>query len=253
MLVDTHCHLDFPEFNHDLEPTLQRAQAAGIGKFINISASLASCRASLTLSEKHPPIYCAIGVHPHDAKDLSPVAYAEIEQLVQNKKVVAVGEVGLDFYRNLSPKEKQFAAFRKFIQLAKKYQLPLIIHCREAFGELTAVLEEEKYYRGAIHCFSGDEAILEKMLGIGFSISFTANITYAKAENLRRIVAKVPLEKLLLETDCPFLAPQEKRGKRNEPAYLVYAARKIAEIKNISWEELAQKTTANAEKLFRLI
>jgi TatD DNase family protein len=262
MLIETHAHLDFPEYNNDREDVIRRANSAGVGVIINVSSSLAGSIASVELSKRYDCIYASLGIHPHDAKEANDDAIKKIRELALSyQKTVAIGEVGLDFYRNLSPKDIQYNAFVSFIRLSKELNLPLILHCREdAPGKNEAstlmfkALKEnlDKPFKGVMHCFSGDEQLLKECLDCGLHISFTCNITYKKADRLKEVLKETPLERLLLETDSPFLAPQIYRGRRNEPAYIAHLADAISEIFNVSRQEIEDITTNNVNSLFNI-
>ena len=254
MLIDTHCHLDFPEFDADREEVIRRAKDSGAEYIINVGSSLENSRAAVKLSKEYPEVFASVGIHPHDAKDFSEDNLLEIKELSKNPKVIAIGEVGLDFYRNLSQDYVQERAFRKFIGLAKEQNLPLIFHCREAKADFLRILKEESFpqMRGVMHCFSGDEIFLKSCLDLGFYISFTCNVTHKKAENLRQVLKLVPQDKLMLETDAPYLSPEGFRGKRNEPYQVKLLAETIAKIRSVTFGEIAEATTVNAKKLFGL-
>ncbi len=252
ILTDTHTHLHFPDYEKDFSETLSRAWENGVRYFVNVGTNLECSQKALRFAEPHENVFAAVGCHPHDSKSFRDAEYEEYRKLTRNPKVLAIGEVGLDFYRNLSPREAQEAVFRKFIALHKETELPLILHVRDAHTEIFQIMEQElgSSVRGVLHCFSGDESILEKALTLGLWISFACNITYKKNESLRRVVARVPNDKILLETDSPFLPPEGFRGRRNEPAYLVEGARLVAQIRGLSLEELARLTTENAAQFF---
>ncbi|MCX5666183.1 MAG: YchF/TatD family DNA exonuclease, partial [Candidatus Omnitrophica bacterium] len=254
MIVDTHCHLDFKDFDADREAVLDRAVKAGVARIINVGSSLLGSRRAAELANKHEIIYASVGVHPHDASSVTDKVYEELKALAGNKKVVAIGEVGLDYYRNLSAKDKQIEAFKKFIHLAGSLKLPLIIHSREASQDLIDILRSEKTKEqtGVIHCFSGDEKFLKECLALGLNISFTCNLTFKKALALREVAKTVPIEKVLLETDAPYLAPEAMRGKRNEPAYLTYLVDEWVKLTGLSKEDIERITTHNANELFKL-
>jgi TatD DNase family protein len=262
MLIETHAHLDFPDYNSDRDDVIRQANSAGIGIIINVSSSIEGCFKSVELSKCYNCIYAACGVHPHDAKEISDSAIKKIKDLIlSSKKVVAIGEVGLDFYRNLSGRDIQYETFIKFLKLSKELNLPLILHCREeAVGKKEAsglIIKALKEYfnapiKAVMHCFSGDEESLREYLDMGIYISFTCNITFKNADRLRNIVKLVPIERLMLETDSPFLAPQVKRGQRNEPAYLTYLVWALSEILSISKEEIERLTTENAKRFFNI-
>lgn len=251
-LIDTHCHLDFPEFDPDRDEVISRAREQGIDRIINIGSSLKGSKDSLALAKKYDFIYATIGIHPHDADSFRESEEKALHQLAQDKKVVAIGEIGLDYFKNYSKHENQRPMFTSLVKLAKALDLPLVIHSREAQADTLKILREAMPLRAVVHCFSGDEVFLRDCLDLGFLISFTCNITYKKAQNLRNLAEIIPLERLLLETDAPFLPPEGLRGRRNEPAYVRVLADEIARIKRISTEELAKATTDNAIKFFKL-
>src|SRR3989338_11662923 len=252
MFIDTHAHLDFSDFDNDREDVLKRAQEKGIERIINVSSSISGCARSLELAHRYESIYTSIGVHPHDVKEIDDKAFKQIESLAHSEKVIAIGEVGLDFYRNLSPEDIQRNFFRKFIELSVALGLPLIIHSRAAEEETLKILNDfSGKIQGVIHCFSGSKNFLEECLHLGLPISVTCNITYKKSGSLRELVRYIPPERLLLETDCPYLAPEGFRGKRNEPSNVRLLAECIAELRKCSIEEIAAQTTENAKRLFK--
>ena len=252
MFIDTHAHLDFPEFENDREEVSKRAFEGGVDAVLTVGTDLPSSRKSVELAHRYERVFAAVGVHPHEADRVTDDEIVELEELSHHPWVVAIGEVGLDYYRGYAQPRNQKALFRKMIGLANRRGLPLIIHNRNAHRDVIAILNEEmtESLRGVFHCFSGDEAFLQKVLDLNFLVSFTGNITY-KNTPLVPIVGMVPLEKILLETDAPFLAPEGRRGKRNEPAWVVEVAQKIAGIKGISLEEVGRVTSENARRLFR--
>ena len=252
--TDTHAHLHFPDYQGETGEVLERARQAGVELLINVGTDLASSRESLALAERYDRIYAAAGVHPHDAKDAGPEVIEAIAGLLSHPRMVAIGEVGLDFFRNHSPKEKQIDVFLAFVKLHVSTGKPLIIHCRDAYDDLVDILRKEGKapYRGVIHCFSSDARILHELTGLGFFISFAGPLTYKKNEALREACRACPLDRLLLETDAPFLPPQSMRGKRNEPAFLVETAGTAASLHGVSLEEMAERTTRNARNLFGL-
>ena len=254
MLIDTHCHLDFKDFDADRDGVIDRAVQAGVGAIINVASSIEGSLRAVALAKQYAMVYATLGVHPHDAKSVTDATIADLKALARQAKVVAIGEVGLDYYRNLSPKEEQVSAFKKFIHLASDLDLPLILHGREAGQEILEILKREKPkgVRGVMHCFSGDADFLKKCLDLGLYVSFTANITFKKADALRLVARDVPPERLLLETDAPFLAPQALRGKRNEPAYLTHIVGEWSRLLDLSKEDIARITTHNASRLFKL-
>lgn len=252
MLVDTHAHLDFPEYDQDRNEVIERAKASGVGYIINIGSSLKGSLNAVELAKKYDCIYATVGIHPHEADSFSVEVENVIRELAQNKKVVAIGEIGLDFFKNFSKAENQRPLFQKLLLLAKELSLPVVIHSREAEDEVLKFLKEAIPIRAVIHCFSGDEYFMRKCLDMGFFISFTCNITYKKADNLRKLVKSVPLDRLFLETDAPYLSPEGLRGKRNEPANVRLLAQALAGIRGCSSEEVAQVTSDNAIKFFSL-
>lgn len=252
MLVDTHCHLDFPEFNQDRDEVVRRARGNGIEYLINIGSSLEGSRKSVELARQYDSVYATVGIHPHEADKFEKNDQGVLEGLAKEKKVVAIGEIGLDYYKNYSKPENQRSLFVSLIQLSKELGLPIVIHNREAQGDTLKILKEYMPIRAVVHCFSGDNNFLKECLDLGFFVSFTCNITYKKAENLRNLVKVTPLNRLLLETDAPFLPPEVFRGKRNEPLYVKYLAQEISSIKEINLEEAAKVTTENAKNFFNL-
>ncbi|MBU1090075.1 TatD family hydrolase [Patescibacteria group bacterium] len=252
MLIDTHCHLDFPEFAKDFEEVLARARSAGVEKIINPGVELSNSRSAVCLAEKFDDIFATVGIHPHAADSADEETLNELEKLAASEKVVAVGEIGLDFFKMRSSKEIQNEAFEKQLVLAQKLNLPVIIHSREADDEIFKILDKFQNLRGVFHCFGSDWNFAEKILGKGFLIGLTGIVSFPNAKNVREVAKKIPLEKLLIETDAPFLAPQKFRGQRCEPAFVCEVAEAIAEIRKIEIEEVAEKTTKNAEELFRI-
>jgi len=252
MLIDTHCHLDFPAFDPDRDLVIQRALEAGINYFINIGATLESSAVSCKLACEYPEVYASVGVHPHDADTFDLKAEARLRQLAAGGKVVAIGETGLDYYRNLSGKENQKQSFLKQIVLAKDLNLPLVVHCRQAEEETLEILKAALPLVAVVHCFSGNESFLKECLDCGFFISYTCNITYQKAQGLREMVRLTPLDKLMLETDAPYLSPEGFRGQRNEPFQIKLLADEVSRIKGVSFNEIADQTTQNAKYFFKL-
>ena len=252
MLIDTHCHLDFADFEPDRDQVIRRAQEAGINYFINIGATLESSTAACALAKEYPQVYATVGVHPHDADTFDLAALEKLRQLAQGAKVVAIGETGLDYYRNLSSKENQRQAFLKQIALSKELNLPIVIHCRQAQEEVLQMLKEAQPVRAVVHCFAGEESFLKTCLDSGFFISYTCNITYKKAAILREMVKLTPLDRLMLETDAPYLSPEGFRGKRNEPAQIKLLAEQVSQIKGVSVAEVEDCTTRNAKSFFKL-
>jgi len=256
-LFDTHAHLNFPQFDDDREEIIARALAAGVGIIINVGVDLASSRAAVALAEAHPQIYAAVGIHPHDAKTLTDEALAELGELARHPKVVAIGEIGLDFYRDLSPRDQQRRAFQQQLALAREAGKPVIIHDRQAHQEVMSILRQwigDGYHQpaGVLHCFSGDLAMAQEAIELGFYISIAGTVTFQNARSLRELVHQLPLKRMLIETDCPYLTPRPHRGKRNEPAYVKLVAQEIARIKGLLLEEVARITLENAQALFAL-
>jgi len=253
MLIDSHTHLEMEDFDGDRDAVVERARQAGVEFMITVGTSIAYCRKALDLASCYKEVYVAVGIHPHDVKEIDDGTYDELRKLVAMEKVVAYGEIGLDFFRDLSPRQVQMERFGEQLELAEEVDLPVIIHDREAHREILDMLgSRRERLRGVIHCFSGDLTMAKLCLDLGFSISVPGTVTFDKATELQRVVRYVPLEFLLVETDAPYLAPQPYRGKRNEPAYVVKTAAKIAELKGLSCEEVACQTAKNAKTLFGL-
>jgi len=253
-LIDTHCHLDMSAYGDDCEAVLLRALAAGVTRIISVGIDLVSSRRAIELAEQHEGIYATVGVHPHNVAELSEGAYAELRDLCRHPKVVAYGEIGLDYVKNYCPVALQKEHFARQVALARELLLPLVVHDREAHDDIMEVLEAAGPFPvgGVMHCFSGDGAFARRVLDLGFYISIPGVVTFAKAEMLHEAVREIPLGSLVLETDGPFLAPAPYRGKRNEPRLLLFTAQKVAELKGISLEEVARQTTMNAMRLFGL-
>jgi TatD DNase family protein len=254
MLIDSHAHLEMPEFKKDLEAVIQRAEESGVEYIFTVGTEKKDWKKALEIANSHPSIYAILGVHPHNAKEIDDETYPVLEELCQNEKVKAFGEIGLDFFRNLSPRDIQLKRFREQIGLAKELGLPIVVHDREAHQETMEILKSEKAEEcgGIIHCFSGNYEMAKVCIEMGFYISIPGSITFKSAEGFREVVKKIPLESLLVETDAPFLTPEPFRGKRNEPSYVRYTAQKVAEIKNVSLERVAEATTENALRVYKL-
>ncbi len=251
---DTHVHLHFPDYEEDREEVIRRSREAGVEGFINVGTDVPSSNASLALAEKYDFIWATAGVHPHDVKDASPEVLADIEKILENPKVVAIGEVGLDFFRDHSPHEKQKEILRKFMAMYRKTGKPLVLHCRDAYEDLIALLKEEAKppFRGIIHCFSADKPVMTRLLDLGFHISFAGPLTYKKNDALREACQACPKDRLLLETDAPFLPPQSVRGKRNESSFMIETAKVAAEMQGMALPELGEQTSRNARQAFGL-
>jgi len=254
MLIDSHAHLEMPDFKRDLEQVIQRAKESGVGYIFTVGTEKKDWKRALEIADSHPSIYAILGVHPHHAKEVDDQTYPTLRELCRNGRVKAYGEIGLDFFRNLSPRDIQLKRFREQIALAKELRLPMVVHDREAHQETLEILKSEKAEEcgGIIHCFSGDYAMAKACMGMGFYISIPGNITFKNAEGLREIVKNIPLESLLVETDAPFLTPDPFRGKRNEPSYVRYTTDKVAEIKKVPFEKVAEVTSENALRVYRL-
>lgn len=252
MFIDTHCHLDFPEFDQDRDELIKRAKDDGLSHIINIGSSLQGSIASLELAKKYELVYASVGIHPHEADSFNKEVQNSIEKLARNDLVVAIGEIGLDYYKNYSLPENQRLLFSALLGMAQDLKLPLVIHSREASVDTLKFLKSAKIEKAVVHCFSGDGDFLKSCLDLGFFVSFTCNITYKKAQNLRDMVKFAPLERIFLETDAPYLSPEGLRGRRNEPSNVKYVAGEIARIKGISLEEVAAVTTCAAIKFFNL-
>ncbi|MDD5574003.1 MAG: TatD family hydrolase [Candidatus Omnitrophica bacterium] len=255
MLIDTHCHLDFKEFDQDRSAVLAAAHAAGVEALINVGSSLEGSRRAVELARQDPRVFASVGIHPHDAGECGAEAFAEMERLAAEPKVVAIGEVGLDYYRNLSAPALQRDCFGRFLSLGVRVKKPLIIHCRDAEADVAGMLAPLSQGAGCgvvVHCFSGTEDFLKDCLQKGFFVSFTANITYKKADRLRELVRLVPLERMFLETDAPFLSPEGHRGRRNEPAHVALVAQAVAAIKDVGVDDVCRRTTQAARQFFGL-
>ncbi len=253
-LFDTHAHLHFPEFADDLDAVLARARAAGVRHMVTIGTDVPSSRAAVALAAREPDVWAAVGIHPHEASLADPAQLAEIERLAAAPRVVAIGETGLDFFRNLSPRDAQARAFRAQLALARRARKPVLVHCRDAHEETLAILAEGSVGEtgGIMHCFSGDTAIAKRCLDLGLLISLAGPVTYPKARALPEVAKLVPGDRLVVETDCPFLPPQPHRGQRNEPAYLTITAARVAELRGEPLAGLAARMSENARTLLRL-
>lgn len=255
MFIDTHAHLTFPEFKLDLPEVIARAKAANVEAIINIALDEPALAASLKMADEYSNyIFNAFGLHPQDAAEWNASIEQKIRILAKEKKIIAIGEMGLDYYYKISPIEKQKEVFRASLRLAQELALPAIIHSREAVKDTLVILHEENRgnLKGVLHCFGGDMELAEQALELGIYVSFTANITFPKAQKIRDAAKEIPLDRIMIETDCPFLAPQIYRGKRNEPSYVVEVSKQIAAVKGLSIEEVAQQTTENARRFFNL-
>lgn len=253
MLVDSHCHLDFPDFAEDRNAVLARAKAAGVGLMVTISTKVSEANKIIALAEAHDELVCSVGIHPHEAGREPETDAAQLVALAAHDKVVGIGETGLDYFYEHSPREAQQRNFRAHIGAARDSGLPLIVHARDADEDTADILEDEMArgaYPGLIHCFTAGPELAKRALDIGFYISISGIATFKNATELRETIQAVPLDRLLVETDAPFLAPVPNRGKRNEPAFVADTARMLAELKGISADELARITTDNFFTLF---
>jgi len=250
-LFDTHAHLHFPEFADDLDAVLARARAAGVRRMLTIGTDVETSRAAVALAAREADVWAAVGIHPHDASRADDAALGEIERLAAAPRVVAIGECGLDFFRNLSPRDAQERCFRAQLALARRAGKPVLVHCRDAHAETLAILAEAPAGEtgGIMHCFSGDVEIARRCLDLGLLISLAGPVTYPKARALPDVARFVPADRLVVETDCPFLPPQPHRGKRNEPAYLAITAARVAELRAEPLEVVAARTAENARTL----
>lgn len=254
MLFDTHAHLHFAEFESDRAEMLARARVAGVRWMVNIGTDLDTSWQAVGIAEVDSDIYASVGVHPHDAAEADEGVFKTLEELATRPKVVAIGETGLDYYRNLSPRDVQAKVFRRQLTLARGVGKPVIIHCRDAHDDLLTILREERAHEigGVMHCFSGNVQFAKASLDLGFYISIAGPVTYPNARKLPEVIKAVPEDRLVIETDCPFLPPQPHRGKRNEPAYLPITAQRVAEIKGRPVGELGELMSTNALRLFRI-
>ena len=251
--MDSHAHLQWKSFEKDRDAVVRRAAKAGVEKIITIGSSLQESRKGVQLAQKYPNVYATVGIHPHNAKSFDKNSMNELKRMADDPKVVAIGEIGLDYYRYLSSKQAQQEAFKAQLLLAEELQLPVVIHDREAHADVLKTLSEfENRIEGVMHCFSGSKEMAAQCIAYGFYLSLAGNVTFPKAVGLQEIAVWLELDKMLVETDCPWLAPQEIRGKRNEPAFLTYTAEKIASLKNASLEKVAAATSKNANDIFTL-
>lgn len=251
MMIDSHAHLELTEFDSDREEVIARAREAGVEAIVTIGIDLEDCRKAVEIAGKYDMVYAAVGIHPHEVKAIDRQTYERMRELAASPKVVAYGEIGLDFFRNRSPRQDQIRRFGEQLELAEDLNLPVVIHDREAHRETLELLSAWKgERRGVIHCFSGDYAMARKCLDLGFYLSIPGTVTFPKADTLREVVRRVPAESLLVETDAPFLTPVPHRGKRNESAYVKFTAQRVAEIKEMPFEILAETTARNARDLF---
>lgn len=253
MFIDSHAHLQWSSFENDLADVISRATQNGVKYIVNVGFDIRGSKEAVELANNFHNLYAAVGIHPHVAKNFNNSVLDELRLLSENRKVVAIGEVGLDYYRNLSFKEAQLKAFLAQLELGLELDLPIIIHDRDAHEDILRVLSKfAGKVRGVIHCFSGNKEMAKNCMKLNFYISFAGSITYPNSHKLRDVAKYVRLDKILLETDCPWLTPQPVRGRRNEPAFLIFTAKEIAKLKRISLESLAESIVANTNHLFDL-
>jgi TatD DNase family protein len=253
MLIDSHCHLDFPDFASDLDSIVDRARAAGIARMVTISTRIRQQDALLEITRRFADVFSSVGTHPHHAHEELDIGVADIVARTRDPKVVAIGEAGLDYHYDSSPREAQERGFRNHIAAARETGLPLVIHTREADDHTARILDEEMgkgAFPAVLHCFTGGRELAQHAIGLGLYISFTGILTFKKSEDLRAIAAELPADRILVETDAPYLAPGKFRGKRNEPAYVIETAKTLADARNVSADDIARQTTDNFFRLF---
>jgi len=256
MLVDSHCHLDFPDFDEDRDAILERARSAGVETIVTISTRVAKLPVLEAITARHPNVYCSVGTHPHNAAEEPDVTTEDLVRLSAAPKVVAIGEAGLDYHYDNAPRDAQERSFRRHIAAAREAQLPLVIHARDADEDMAAILTEESgqgAFPAILHCFSSGRELARRGLDLGLYVSFSGIVTFKRSDELRAIARDVPLDRLLVETDAPYLAPVPHRGQRNEPAYVAETAKALAEVKGISPEALGAATTDNFYRIFSKI
>jgi TatD DNase family protein len=253
MLVDSHCHLDFPDFAAELDAVVERARDAGIGRMVTICTRVRKFPQVLAVAEKYPDIFCSVGTHPHNAHEELDIGAAALIKLTQHPKVVALGEAGLDYHYDKSPRDAQTQGFRQHVAAARETGLPLVIHAREADADMSRILEEETgkgAFPAVLHCYTGGRDLAFRAMELGLHMGFTGILTFKNGQDLRAIAKDLPAERILVETDSPYLAPLPYRGKRNEPSYVVNTAKVLAETRGVSEEEIARQTTENFFRLF---
>jgi TatD DNase family protein len=253
MLIDSHCHLDFPDFAHELDAVVTRARTAGVDRMVTISTRVRQQSALLAITQRFPDVYCSIGTHPHHAHEEADIGVRELVACSRAEKVVAIGEAGLDYHYDNSPREAQERSFRAHIGAAQETGLPLVIHSREADDDMARILEEEMgkgAFAAVLHCFTGGRDLARRAVALGHFISFTGILTFKNSEDLRAIAAELPEDRILVETDAPYLAPGKYRGKRNEPAFVVETAKVLADVRGVSLDAIATQSTANFYRLF---
>jgi TatD DNase family protein len=254
MLIDSHAHLDMEDFDADRDLVIKRARAGGIARIITIGIDLASSMKTIEIAQEYEYVYAAVGYHPHNAKEADVRDLEKLRALASEAKVVAWGEIGLDFFRLHSPPELQIKAFERQLDMAFELELPVIIHDRDAHGDLLRILKSRKrQYQGVMHCFSGNYDLAMALIEMGFYISFPGTVTYKNALDIQGAASRIPLERLMVETDCPYLTPAPFRGKRNEPLYVKHTAEKIAQLRELDFKQLEEATSANTTQLFGLL
>jgi TatD DNase family protein len=256
MLIDSHCHLDFPDFAGELDAVVARARAAGIARIVTISTRVKRHADVLAIAERFPEVYCSVGTHPHHAHEEPDIGVDELIERTRHPRVVAIGEAGLDYHYDLGPRAAQERGLRNHIAAARVTGLPLVIHSRDADEDMARLLEEEAArgsFPAVLHCFTGSRALARRAIALGFFISFTGILTFKKSEELRAIAQELPADRILVETDAPYLAPGRHRGKRNEPAFVLETAEVLAETRSVSPEEIARQTTENFFRLFHKV
>ncbi|HUK31878.1 MAG TPA: TatD family hydrolase [Candidatus Acidoferrum sp.] len=256
-LIDSHAHIDFQQFDEDRQAMLERARAAGVNAILEIGTGPGPEKldSALPFADAHDWIWATVGIHPHESAQVTDAHLAQLESLAKHPRVIAWGEIGLDYHYDFSPREIQHVVFRRQLALAREAKLPIVIHCREAWADCINILESDwrsSGLGGIFHCFSGTLAEARQGLDMGFLVSFAGNATYPKSQNLREVAHQLPLDSILVETDSPYLAPQSHRGRRNEPAYVSEVARTLATVRNLPAEELAAATSQNFRHFFKL-
>jgi TatD DNase family protein len=253
MLVDSHCHLDFPDFSTELDATIARARAAGIGRLVTISTRVKKHAQVLAIAEKFPEVFCSVGTHPHYSHEETDIDAAKLIAISKHPKVVAIGEAGLDYFRNNSPRDAQAASLRQHIAAGRETGLPLVIHSRDCDADMARILREESgkgAFPAVLHCFTGGRDLAFAVVDLGHYVSFTGILTFKNSDALREIAAALPADRIMVETDAPYLAPLPYRGKRNEPAYVAETAKVLADARGVSADEIARQTTENFFRLF---
>src|SRR5262249_16773821 len=253
MIIDSHCHLDFPDFSEDLDGIIARARAAGVGRMVTISTRIKRHAQVLAIAEKFPEVFCSVGTHPHYAYEELDIDAQALATLAKHPKVVAIGEAGLDYFRNTSPRDAQAAGFRQHIAAARTTGLPLVIHSRDCDADMAQILREESgkgAFPAVLHCFTGGRELAFAAIDLGHYVSVTGILTFKNSDALREVAAALPPDRILVETDAPYLAPLPYRGKRNEPAYVVETAKVLADVQSVSVDEITHRTTENFYRLF---